>query len=66
MFAYGAVNLVQDGWNEQLVKLGTVDARIPSALLPGFTAVWGVVLALAVLATLALLREQRRTAYSAA
>jgi hypothetical protein len=66
MFAYGAVNLVQDGWNEQLVKRGTVDARIPSALLPGFTAVWGVVLALAALATLAVLREQRRTAYSAA
>ncbi len=33
-FAYGAVNMTQDAWNEQLVKRGTVDWKIPSALQP--------------------------------
>ena len=31
-FAYGAVNMTQDAWNEQLWKRGTVDWKIPSAL----------------------------------
>ena len=34
-FAYGAVNMTQDAWNEQLWKRGTVDWKIPSALQPG-------------------------------
>ena len=34
MFAYGAVNCVQDAWNEQLVKRGWTDSSIPSAILP--------------------------------
>ena len=33
-FAYGAVNMTQDAWNEQLWKRGTVDWKIPSALQP--------------------------------
>ena len=33
--AYGAVNATQDFWQEQLVKRGTVDWAIPSALYPG-------------------------------
>ena len=66
MLAYGGVNLVQDGWNEQIVKRGWTDAGIPSALLPGFRPIWAVVIGLAVLATLALLHESRRTSYSAA
>ena len=34
LLAYGAVNLAQDAWNEQLVKRGMVDWKIPSALEP--------------------------------
>ena len=39
--------------------------RIPSALLPSLTPIWLVVIALAVVATLALRREERRASYSA-
>jgi hypothetical protein len=66
MLAYGAVNCVQDAWNEQLVKRGWTDASIPSALLPSLTPIWLVVAGLAVVATAALRREQRQTSYSAA
>ena len=62
--AYGAVNATQDAWNEQLVKRGTVDWKIPSALLPRLTPIWLVVLGLAVLCTLALRWEETRTAGS--
>ena len=63
MLAYGAVNCVQDAWNEQVVKRGWTDEGIPSALLPSVSPIWGVVLALAAASTLVLLREQR--SYSA-
>lgn len=63
MLAYGAVNMVQDCWNEQVVKRGWTDAEIPSALLPGVTPIWAVVVGLAALATLVLLREEK--SYSA-
>ena len=63
MLAYGGVNLVQDAWNEQVVKRGWTDAGIPSALLPGVKPIWGVVILLAVAATLVLLREHK--SYSA-
>jgi hypothetical protein len=66
MLAYGAVNLAQDAWNEQIVKRGWTDASIPSALLPGVEPIWAVVIGLAVVSTFALLREDRRTAYSTA
>lgn len=56
-FAYGAVNLVQDAWNEQLVKRDWVGWKIPSALEPRPEPVWFVVLALAAAAALALRRE---------
>ena len=39
-FAYGIVNCVQDTWNEQLVKRGTLDWKIPSAILPRLAWVW--------------------------
>lgn len=45
MFAYGLVNAVQDGWDEQLWKRGWVDAKIPSALNPAPTPIWLVVVA---------------------
>ena len=60
MFAYGAVNLAQDAWNEQLVKRGLVDWRIPSALEPAPEPVWLVVLALAAVAALVLRRASGR------
>jgi hypothetical protein len=66
MLAYGAVNCVQDAWNEQLVKRGWIDEPIPSAILPSLKPIWLVVVGLAVLATLALLREEKpRASYSA-
>lgn len=63
MLSYGGVNFVQDAWNEQLFKRGSTDLSIPSALLPGVKPIWGVVLALGVLATVVLLREDK--SYSA-
>jgi TRAP-type C4-dicarboxylate transport system permease small subunit len=57
MLAYGAVNWVQDFWFEQVVKRGWTDESIPSAIVPAFEPVWGVVAALAVLSALVLLRE---------
>jgi hypothetical protein len=59
-FAYGIVNCVQDAWNEQLVKRGTLDWKIPGAILPSLSWVCLVILALAVLTALALWRESRR------
>jgi len=59
MLAYGAVNCVQDGWNEQSVKRGWTDASIPSAILPSAQPIWLVVVALAVGAALVLLREDK-------
>jgi len=66
MLAYGAVNGAQDFWHEQVVKRGWTDVGIPSALLPGARPIWLVVVALALLAALALLRETESTSYSAA
>ena len=59
-FAYGIVNCVQDIWNEQLVKRGTIDGKIPSAILPSLSWVWLLILVLAVLTALALRAESRR------
>jgi hypothetical protein len=63
MLAYGGVNFVQDAWNEQVVKRGWTDAGVPSALLPGLAPISGLVILLAVAATLVLLREEK--SYSA-
>lgn len=61
-FAYGAVNMTQDYWNEQLVKRGWLDWRIPSALEPSLAWIWLVILVLAALTAVALRREtERRT-----
>lgn len=66
MLAYGGVNCAQDAWHEQIVKRGWTDVGIPSALLPGARPIWLVIVALAILATLALLRESKSASYSAA
>ena len=60
--AYGGVNMVQDAWNEQLVKRGWLDWKIPSALQPDLAPVWLVVLGVAALTALALRREARAEA----
>jgi len=65
MAAYGAVNLVQDAWNEQIVKRGWVETTIPSAIVPSLTPIWAVVAALGVLAALAFRHEDRQASYSA-
>ena len=55
--AYGIVNCVQDAWNEQLVKRGTLDWKIPDAILPSLSWIWLVILVLAALTALALRAE---------
>jgi hypothetical protein len=65
VLAYGGVNFTQDAWNEQIVKRGWTNEGIPSALLPGVKPIWGVVIGVAVIATIVLLRENKRTSYSA-
>jgi hypothetical protein len=64
-FAYGAVNMTQDAWNEQLWKRDVVDVHIPSALLPRIEPIWLVTLGLAVLAALLLQTERRGSAPAA-
>jgi hypothetical protein len=59
-FAYGIVNCVQDTWNEQLVKRGTLDWKIPSAILPSLSWIWLVIVLLGALTALALRAEARR------
>lgn len=48
--AYGAANLVQDLWHEQVVKRDWTSWDIPSALVPKASVMWAVVLAGAALA----------------
>ena len=61
-FAYGAVNMTQDYWNEQLAKRGWLDWKIPSALNPKLAWIWLVVLVIAVAAAVALRFEDGRRA----
>jgi hypothetical protein len=53
MLAYGLANAVQDGWNEQLWKRGTVDTHLSSVLRPDLTWDW-LLVALAAAAIYAL------------
>jgi hypothetical protein len=64
VFAYGAVNLVQDVWNEQLVKRGWIDWKIPSALTPAPEPIWLVILLVAAATAVVLRAEARRSAVS--
>src|SRR5689334_4226204 len=43
MIAYGAGNMANDAWYEQLVKRGWIHWRIPSVLEPRVTWMWGFV-----------------------
>ena len=44
MFCYGGIVALNDGWNEQLVKRGTVDFQMPYLLTPKLEIGWGVLL----------------------
>ncbi|HEX5469506.1 MAG TPA: hypothetical protein VFW80_10720 [Gaiellaceae bacterium] len=44
MLAYGLSLALQDGWNEQLVKRGTIDARVPSVIRPVASPAWAGIL----------------------
>lgn len=59
MLAYGAVNLAQDAWLEQVVKRDWADWRIPDALRPDLAPVWLVMIGLAGLCAWALRAEWR-------
>lgn len=52
--------MVQDTWNEQIVKRGWSDWWMPSAVHPGVTPIWGVVLAVTVGGYAAATWEARR------
>jgi hypothetical protein len=45
MAAYGAANLTQDFWHEQVVKRGWTSWDIPSALVPKLSVMWGLIVA---------------------
>jgi hypothetical protein len=45
MAAYGAANLTQDFWHEQVVKRGWTSWDIPSALVPKLSVMWGLIIA---------------------
>ena len=40
LLTYGLANALQDGWNEQLVKRGTYDSKLPSVIRPDLSAAW--------------------------
>jgi hypothetical protein len=59
LFAYGAVNMTQDLWNEQLVKRGTTSWQIPDAKTPKLAPIWLLIVGLGTVVALALQREVR-------
>ena len=66
MFSYGAVNMTQDLWLEQVVKRGWTEWEIPSALIPGPEPIWLVILVLAAIATAVFLREDDGSGFAPA
>jgi hypothetical protein len=45
LLTYGLANALQDGWNEQLVKRGTFESKLPSVIRPDLSPAWlGVLL----------------------
>ena len=44
MLAYGLANALQDGWNEQLWKRGSVDHHVESVLRPELSVGWLTIL----------------------
>jgi hypothetical protein len=48
MLVYGATNVVNDFWHEQVVKRGWSSSDVPSALVPGANPIWAIMLGAAV------------------
>jgi hypothetical protein len=59
MLAYGLANALQDEWNEQLVKRGTLDFKLPSVIRPGLTPAWAGIVVGAVVIYFAFFRVGR-------
>ena len=59
MLVYGLANALQDFWGEQLVKRGTVSARIPSLIRVDLSWAWAAMVVVASLICLAALRVVR-------
>ena len=61
MLAYGLANALQDAWNEQLVKRGTVGSKLPSVIRPDLSPAWAGILLGAAAIYFALFRVGRVT-----
>jgi hypothetical protein len=61
MLVYGLANALQDGWNEQLVKRGTVESKLPSVIRPDLSLAWAGIVVGAALIYFALFRVGRVT-----
>jgi hypothetical protein len=60
MLVYGLANVVNDAWNEQLVKRGWVETKLPDVTVPEWNAGWaGVLVASAALSLVVLYRLGR-------
>jgi hypothetical protein len=59
LFCYGVAVSANDGWNEQVVKRGWVDTKIPSVLTPKLSAAWAVLLVCALAVHLLWFNRQR-------
>jgi hypothetical protein len=66
MFTYGAFNLANDGWLEQIVKRGWVEWEIPSVLTPSLSVAWGLIIAGTIVVWFVLFRSDDRAPASAA
>jgi hypothetical protein len=60
MAAYGAGNLANDFWLEQVVKRGWTDRQIPDVTVPELSVAWGVIVAAAAAAWAVGARRTRR------
>ena len=59
MLVYGLANALQDFWNEQLVKRGTLSVHIPSLIRPDLSWAWAAMVVCASLICLVALRVVR-------
>jgi hypothetical protein len=57
LLVYGAGNIANDFWLEQIVKRGVTNWQLPSVIVPAFTLPWLIMLGLIVLAYLLLFRR---------
>jgi hypothetical protein len=57
MFTYGAFNLANDAWLEQVVKQGWAEWEIPSVFTPGLSVAWGAIILCTVIVWFVLFRS---------